>query len=355
MKLTPRRLAAEIERWFSENARALPWRGRYEPWHVLVAEVMAQQTRMEVVVDYFERFIEAYPTPVELAGADEREVLALWSGLGYYSRARNLITAARQIVDEHGGEVPSTMEALLELPGVGRYTAGAVASIAFNERCSLVDGNVARVAARVELIAEPWRSGRLMKAADGWATSLVEVCKSPRQLNQGLMELGSSICKPAGPLCSHCPIAAGCKAASAGLQQKYPLPSERKETVKLRIPLLAWFDAEGRVLAMRAPSESLMGGLLHLPHGAPDLVDALNIAEWSSLELLGSFSHAITNRRVSFEIHRAELDGTAIADSGRAEMIAPCELIDREIPSYVRKALGIITKADAGESRSRDR
>ena len=312
-------LARKIERWFARHQRPLPWRETYDPYRVWVSEVMLQQTRMEVVVPYFEKFIARFPTLKALAAASEEDVMAAWSGLGYYRRARMLHAAARVA----NGVVPRTVEKLTALPGVGRYTAGAIASIAFNQRAPIVDGNVARVLARIfGSEDDPWTR----------AESLVDACKQPRDLNQGLMEIGALICTPRKPACLVCPVRSECATRSDAL----PVAKPKKETRALRIALYLITDRRGRVL-MRRESGPLMNAMYHLPHGDTSLLSGkpLNVV---TRDLLGTFKHTVTTRRIEFALYSATARVRASKEWAWVDVDA---MADVPHPSYVRKALRI--------------
>src|SRR3954454_11293410 len=190
-----------IERWFAANQRPLPWRESYDPYRVWVSEVMLQQTRMEVVLGYYERFIARFPTVADLAQASLDEVTAAWSGLGYYRRARMLRDGAIDVMTRFNGVIPKGVDELMTISGIGRYTAGAIASIAYGRRAAIVDGNVARIVARLFAIEAPLTSPALMRDAWMRADELVAASKSPRDFNQGLMELGALVCTPRNPAC----------------------------------------------------------------------------------------------------------------------------------------------------------
>ena len=287
---------------------------------------MLQQTRMEVVVPYFERFLARFPTIADLAAATDHDVTAAWSGLGYYRRAKMLREGAAAVLERFGGALPSTVEELLTIPGIGRYTAGAIASVAFERRAPIVDGNVGRVVARV-VGAD---------ASDYWneATALVEACSSPRDFNQGLMELGALICKPRSPLCLLCPLRSDCVAYTTGRIEELPPPKAKKETRAMRIALYLVTDARGRVL-MRRESGPLMHDMYHLPHGDTSLL-AGHPLDARPGDRLGSFRHTITNRRIEFTVYAAK------ARRARGyEWMDPTRLDEVPHPSYVRKALKI--------------
>lgn len=316
--------------------RPLPWRTTYDPWEVWVSEVMLQQTRMTVVVPYFERFIRRFPSVGAAAGAAEEELLAHWSGLGYYRRATMLHRGARAVMEQFGGVVPSNVRELLLIPGIGRYTAGAIASIAFQQREPLVDGNVARVFSRLYTLEHPVGSASLARAAWEHAESLVSSSISARNLNQGVMELGALICTPKKPSCPDCPVAAGCIAHTTGRTAELPHPKERPATQHLSIPLYVVSDGAGRVL-MRREDGRLMRAMYHLPHGDASLLggDAFNAG---SARPVGMFRHTITTRRIEFTVYDAAAG--AIGDShGSYEWIETASLDRVPHPSYVRKAL----------------
>jgi A/G-specific adenine glycosylase len=333
-------IAERLEAWFAKEQRELPWRVDYDPYSVWVSEVMLQQTRVDVVVPYFERFLADLPTVAALAGAEEGRVLTLWSGLGYYRRARMLQQGARYVMERHGGVIPSDEGELRKIPGIGRYTAGAIASIAFQRRAAIVDGNVARVAARLERLGGPAASPELLAGAWKFAGELVEGCASSRALNQALMELGALICKPRGPLCGECPLRDDCEAFAAGVPESFPAPRVKRTVTQIAIPLLVVLDAAGRVLLRRASGE-LMNGMYHLPHGSEGLLGRTG-GTWRSLRRLGSFRHTVTFRSILFHVEEAEA-GDSIAD-GSDEWLWADESQLREIPlpSYVRKAMKIV-------------
>ena len=284
---------------------------------------MLQQTRMEVVLPYFARFLERFPTLASLAAATDDDVTAAWSGLGYYKRARMLRAGAADVMERFGGVIPHTVDDLLTIPGIGRYTAGAIASIAFDARAPIVDGNVARVVARL-----------FGDDDDAWsrAEALVNACKSPRMLNQSLMELGAMICTPRNPSCLLCPARNECVALATGRVDELPRPKEKKATRELHIALYLIRDRKGRVL-MRRESGPLMSDLYHLPHGDTSLLTGEPIHPIRP-ELLGTFKHTVTTRKIEFTVYAA--------DAGKArgyEWMDLEKLHEVPHPSYVKKAL----------------
>lgn len=257
------RLAKHLGPWFVEHQRDLAWRRTRDPYAIWVSEIMLQQTRVDTVEAYYGKFLERFPDVGSLAAADESEVLAAWSGLGYYRRARLLHAGARHVAAVHGGAVPGDPETLRKIPGVGRYTAGAITSIAFDRPAALVDGNVARVLSRIEAITDPKLQDA--GAAGHWtlAQKIVQA-GSPRVLAQALMELGATVCTPAAPRCERCPVRGECQAHAKGLQATIPAPKQRAPSPREDLWAVA-VRRDGRVLLERRASEGLLAGMWCLP------------------------------------------------------------------------------------------
>lgn len=336
-------LTERLEAWFRSGQRPLPWRRLYEPYAVWVSEVMLQQTRMEVVLGRFDRFMERFPTVAALASADEEQVLAEWSGLGYYRRARMLHEGARKIAESFGGELPRSFDELRRIPGIGRYTAGAILSIAFNEKAAIVDGNVARVLARVFALVGEAGSAELTRETWARSAELVDVAASPRDFNQAMMELGATVCRPVTPLCRQCPIETACVARRRGLEGKLPRTASRAATVSLVIPLWIVTDGRGAVL-FRLHHGRLMGGMFHLPQGSSALLGQSDDS-FVAGERLGTFGHTVTNRRIRFEVFAAEMRDT-VGEGGDYEWIHPADLPGIPHSSYVAKALKVAGLVD---------
>jgi A/G-specific adenine glycosylase len=250
-------------KWYAQHQRALPWRGAPDPYHVWVSEIMLQQTQVETVIPYYRRWLERFPTVAALAAASQQSVLALWEGLGYYSRARNLHRAAQQVQTELGGALPRTAAGLRALPGIGRYTAGAIASIAFGEDSAVLDGNVKRVLARVYDFREDVKSPAGEKKLWALAESLLPPGRAG-DYNQALMDLGATVCKPRLPDCPRCPVNALCAAYRLGVQHVRPVMPARK-TVPRRVHLGAVVGKRGRVLIEQRADSGLLGGLWAFP------------------------------------------------------------------------------------------
>jgi A/G-specific adenine glycosylase len=303
---------------------------------------MLQQTRMEVVLPYFARFLQRFPAVESAAQASEEEVMAAWSGLGYYRRAKMLRAGAIEVMARFGGTIPSTVEELLTIPGIGRYTAGAIASVAFNRRAAIVDGNVARILSRLFLIDEAVGSPALMRASWSRQEELVAACETPRDFNQGLMECGALICTPRKPSCLICPLRKECLAFRTGRAGELPRAKETRPTRELRIPLYIVLDLRGRVL-MRREAGPLMNAMYHLPHGDSSLLGGRPFVARPG-PLLGTFRHTVTNRRITFEVYAAELP-SRIRDSGEHAWIEPASMPTIPHPSYVTKALKLFKLA----------
>lgn len=257
------RFASELLTWYRDNARSLPWRGHPDPYAVWVSEIMLQQTRVETVPPFFERWMKRFPTVKVLAKASEQTVLKEWEGLGYYSRARNLLGAARIVVERFEGELPREVGILRQLPGIGRYTAGAIASIAFGLDEPALDANVRRVLARV------FDVGVQADSASGeqrfWELAARHLPKGKAgDYNQALMDLGARICRPKSPLCPGCPVANLCRARKAGTIEDRPRLRVRKR-IPHYIEAAAVIERKGRVLLCRRPEAGLLGGMWEFP------------------------------------------------------------------------------------------
>ncbi len=250
--------------WYDVEARELPWRGVGDPWATWVSEVMLQQTRVETVRPYYARWMARFPTPRALAEADPDEVLRHWQGLGYYSRARNLQAGARAVVERHGGQVPGDLDALRALPGVGPYTAGAIASIAFGIATPLVDGNVERVLARIFAVDDDPKSTAGRRRIWALAEQLVDKAR-PGDLNQALMELGALVCMPRNPRCLVCPVRDVCVALADGRVDELPVRAAKKPPPDEGWWALLWRDAAGRLLVGQRAAGGLLGGLWEPP------------------------------------------------------------------------------------------
>jgi A/G-specific adenine glycosylase len=270
--------------WYVVDKRALPWRAAAgeapNPYRVWLSEVMLQQTTVAMARPYFEKFTARWPTVEALAAAEDGELMAAWAGLGYYARARNLLACARKVAAEHEGRFPDSEKELLKLPGIGRYTAAAIAAIAFGRRAVVVDGNVERVVARLFAVEEPLPAARTKLYELTGGITPAEDCGD---FAQAMMDLGATICTPRGPACGICPLASLCRARLEGRQELYPVKAAK--AVKPRRQGVAyWLEHDRHVLLVRRPPKGLLGGMLALPTG-----------NWSASPLAGEGAPAAAN------------------------------------------------------------
>jgi len=244
---------ADLLMWYRANRRDLPWRRTNDPYKIWLSEIMLQQTRVVAVLEHYARFVKRFPTVQKLAAAKESSVLALWSGLGYYRRARNLHASAKMVVREHSGEFPNSAAKLRALPGIGRYTAAAVASIAFGEPVAVVDGNVERVISRL--------LGKIISGENLWATANEILCRdNPGDFNQAMMELGATVCLPAEPSCTACPVHAYCRTRG-----RHESLRKNPRQFKRDIAYALQRDGNSTLLVKRAENERLMPSMWELP------------------------------------------------------------------------------------------
>ncbi|HEY5730302.1 MAG TPA: A/G-specific adenine glycosylase [Anaerolineales bacterium] len=344
-------LQTRLLNWYNKNKRTLPWRGHPDAYAVWVSEIMLQQTRVEAVIPYFEKWMRLFPTIRVLAKASERDVLNAWEGLGYYSRARNLYKAAKIIVKDHGGILPRDGGQLIKLPGIGRYTAGAIASIAFGMDEPALDGNLKRVYARLFDISAPVDSATGEKLLWDIARDNLPNGKAG-DFNQALMDLGATICVPKKPRCMICPLTGFCKARANGSQELRPVRMPKKETRHF-VHAAGVIVKRRRVLLARRASQRLLGGMWEFPNGrvngnpARGVVKALKSGynlKVQRNETLGFVQHTYTHFRVTVHVFQCEL--LEMSDKQNLKWIAVNELdgypmgkVDRQIARKLSKLL----------------
>lgn len=324
-----RRTARLLLEWYAGAKRDLPWRRTRDPWRVLVSEVMLQQTRVAAVLPYYERFLARFPTPESLAAAPEEELLALWAGLGYYARARNLRRAAEALVAL--GRYPETAAEWRRLPGIGDYTAAAVASICFHEPCAVLDGNVARVMARYSAEEGDVDSPTVRLRLKELAQSLLDP-QRPGDYNQALMELGATLCLPRQPRCLLCPWRELCQAHARGLAEKIPVRRRRREPVREQLRVAVITHNGSLLLKRREESAARLAGFWELP--ALEEVPAAK-----HLKRLGSLRHSITRHDYTVEVWHGRLNRAPAGFEWHA-----LEVVE-ELPlaSMTRKALALLS------------
>ncbi len=319
----PKCFADDLLAWYRVQRRDLPWRAGYDPYAVWVSEIMLQQTQVATVIPYFERFLARFPTLADLATAPEEELMRHWAGLGYYTRARNLQRGAKEVLERFQGRVPSRVEELLTLPGVGRYTAGAIASIAHNVSAPILDGNVMRVLCRVFALSGDPRRNPLNRRLWALAEAMIPE-RHARDFNSALMELGAMVCAPKSPRCGSCPVSRHCQAFREGAQSRYPqLVARPASTEEHRVCAVAVRE-DGRVLLIQPTEAGRWAGLWQIPHaalapetpGADRLADLL--AEYglsaSAFCPVITVRHGITRYRITLQAYECRVTGEVATD-----------------------------------------
>ena len=333
--------AAKVIAWQRRHGRhGLPWQGTRDPYRVWLSEVMLQQTQVSTVIGYYGRFLERFPDVAALAAAPLDDVLALWSGLGYYSRARNLHRCAQAVVAGHGSRFPASAAQLAALPGIGRSTAAAIAAFCFGERVAILDGNVKRVLARVLGFGDDLSRAPAVQALWNEATALLPA-RGVDIYTQGLMDLGATLCTQRRPACLHCPVAAGCVARREGKPERYPVKTRRVARGR-RSSALLWLRQGGRWWLVQRPATGVWAGLWSLPEF--DSAEALqaHVAGWRGQgEWLEPFQHALTH----FEWTLQALAWTLPARAAQPEALPegrwfePAEALALGLPAPIRRLL----------------
>jgi A/G-specific adenine glycosylase len=342
---SPGRVAADLLDWYDRHRRALPWRARpgekSAPYVVWLSEIMLQQTTVTAVKPYFEAFLARFPDVATLAAAPVEAVMQHWAGLGYYSRARNLHACARAIVADHAGEFPQTEAELLHLPGIGPYTAAAVAAIAFEEKAAVVDGNVERVIARLYAIETPLPAA---KADIKKKTACLVAAERPGDFAQALMDLGATICTPRRPVCSLCPLRGGCRAQAIGRQEEFPRKLPKLERPKRRGGIFYLRRSDGALLVRTRPPRGLLGGMTEFPGTdwteAFEAEKALHAApiHASYRKLQAQVSHVFTHFALSLDVFAANV-AAETQPPAQCRFVADADLAAEAFPSLMRKVI----------------
>ena len=300
----PHPLTTAINCWYSMNSRDLPWRATRDPYPIWLCEIMMQQTRIDTGMRYWEAFMSRWPDVRALAAATEEEVLKAWQGLGYYNRARNLLKAAREVVNVHGGAFPRSARELRRLPGIGPYTAAAIASICFDEPVAAVDGNVQRVVSRIADIADPIDKPAGRKAIEALAADWVHPTE-PGISNQAFMELGALVCTPRNPKCGECPLRDHCLAAERGTLNERPVKAGKIEVKAMELRFMVLTDGE-HVAMVQRPGTGIWAGLWTFPEngdrGRAALANGDGLTGGDGVELIEPFEHVLTHRRLTIRV-----------------------------------------------------
>jgi A/G-specific adenine glycosylase len=305
------RLRQALLNWYIQFGRDLPWRKTQDPYTIWVAEVMLQQTQVKTVIPYYQRWLVEFPTIEALAKANQQQVLKAWQGLGYYARVRNLYRAAQQVVDQYEGRFPHQLELVLDLPGIGRTTAGGILSAAYQQPVAILDGNVKRVLARLIALQKP--PAKALKQLWALSETILDPGQ-PRSFNQALMDLGATVCTPQKPNCYDCPWSSDCRAYSLNLQSSLPMPEIRSPLPHKFIGVAVIWNDQGQILIDQRPQTGLLGGLWEFPGGKlePDetVVDCIHreIKEEIGIEIsvgdrLITIDHAYSHFRVTLQVH----------------------------------------------------
>ncbi|MEQ8790538.1 MAG: A/G-specific adenine glycosylase [Pirellulaceae bacterium] len=344
-----RRLARRLLAWFSRHARDLPWRRTRDPYQVWISEVMLQQTQVATVIPYFERFVARWPDVLSLAAAEEQEVLRAWEGLGYYRRARQLHAAAGVIAEQHGGRFPDDPAAVRALPGIGRYTAGAILSIAFDQRQPILEANTQRVLSRLAAVRGDVASGPVQRRLWELAETLLPARRAG-DFNQALMELGSEICTVRTPHCRDCPVQTECAAHNAGLVEQIPAAKKKLRYEEVQEAAVV-VRKRGRVLVRRCPADERWAGLWDFPRFAVDALEgppldaeltrktaSLTGLTIEPLKRLATIKHGVTRFRITLFCHEAQCSGGRLRRAaGEMRWITPEGLSDLPLSVTGRK------------------
>jgi A/G-specific adenine glycosylase len=300
--------------WYRLDHRDLPWRNTQDAYHIWLSEIMLQQTQVRTVLDYYQRFLERYPTLQALAAAPLDDVLKSWEGLGYYARCRNLHKAAQTIVEKHGGKFPITLEEVQDLPGIGRSTAGAILTFSDGQKHPLLDGNVKRVLSRIFDIEEDIQQSSVINRLWTHSEELLSETADPYSYNQAIMELGATVCLPQNPRCLLCPVKPHCTAQAKGTQHDRPVKAAKKATPHHHIGVgVIW--KEGQILIQQRPTEGLLGGLWEFPGGKQELGETLEATVQREIEeeldiqvkvqeMITSVKHAYTHFKITLHAYQ---------------------------------------------------
>ncbi|MEE2991043.1 MAG: A/G-specific adenine glycosylase [Planctomycetota bacterium] len=346
-----RRFRRQLRRWYKQHARVLPWRSSPTPYRVWISEIMLQQTQVSKVIPYFEHFVERFPDVQSLAAASEQDVLRCWEGLGYYRRARQLHRAAHQICDQHGGVIPGNPAALQDLPGIGRYSSGAILSIAFEKRLPILEANTIRLLSRLFAIDQDIH----LSSTQGQLWELAEELLPRKHIgdfNQALMELGGQVCSPRQPACNECPLRLSCQARQHGLEQLLPFNPRKVNYESVHEAAVIIKDSNGKVLLRHCGDDERWAGMWDYPRFSLDVasspdriqeqlekgVQTLTDVQIGRAEPLVMLEHSVTRFRITLHCYRtSELTPSSHQSECRQDL---CWLSPEELESYPLSSMG---------------
>jgi len=352
-RLNPESVAPLLLAWYGRAGRDLPWRQTRDPYRIWLSEIMLQQTGVDTVIPYYQKFLQRFPTVTDLAAADLDAVIELWAGLGYYSRARNLHAAAQKVVAEHGGRFPADLAQLQALPGVGRSTAGAILAIAFDRRGVILDGNVRRVLCRLFALEADPRAAASEKRLWVWAEALTPADR-PHDYAQAIMDLGATVCTPRRPNCAACPLASLCMAKACNLQDQLPRTG-RKKPVPVQVQIALLLERQGRLLVRKRAFDGMLGGLWEFP-AAPVAEDAepaatairllADLGLSGELREAGAVRHAYSHFKLDLCCYRATVDKVAqVAEADDSRWLDRAELDNLPLHGAHKKILALLASS----------
>jgi A/G-specific adenine glycosylase len=342
-------MVARLLDWYAEEGRDLPWRGTRDPYRIWLSEIMLQQTTVAAVIDYYQRFLKCFPDVQALAASQLEDVLTLWAGLGYYSRARNLHKAAKLLVDECDGLFPQSVGLLQQLPGVGRSTAGAIAALAFDKSEPILDGNVRRVFCRLLAIRQPARERMVEQRLWSVAEQLVPESDA-HDYTQAIMDLGATVCRPSQPDCDVCPLRPICQAKMQNITSLVPVRGQKQKKVPIRRQAIMMIEADDKTLIRRRKTEGLLGGMLEFP--TIDLPEEATgsalirefLAEYGcpdKLEPIGTIAHTYSHFRLEATVYKLTCRATLSTETEKQLWHIDADLDDLALHGAHKKALAL--------------
>ncbi|SHG52765.1 A/G-specific adenine glycosylase [Ornithinibacillus halophilus] len=343
------RFQEDILDWYEKNKRDLPWRQDQDPYKVWVSEIMLQQTKVDTVIPYFYKFMDKYPTVYDLAEADEQDVLKTWEGLGYYSRARNLQSAVREVVEKYDGVVPNNPEELGSLKGVGSYTRGAILSIAYNQPEPAVDGNFMRVFSRILKVEEDISKAKVKKLFEDYMYEIISK-EDPSSFNQAIMDLGATICTPKSPMCMFCPVQEHCRAYAEGIEEELPIKSKKKKQKVKRYVALLVRNEKGQVIIEQRPESGLLANLWQFPMVPVDNLELLHVENWVRKEYgveidldekRGNVKHVFSHLKWNLDVYAASTKQDVL-ENDRLRFVTIEELDEYPFPVSHQKMMDLL-------------